>query len=113
MFILCIERMVLMKMVRVLITGANRGLGFEFTKQYLTLGNEVISTYRENNIISELRLKKAVNVGNIREIIDRLNEQDEKPIIDDLDSVRILEYWKLRQKTRKTVMNTIIEALNK
>ena len=41
-------------MVRILITGANRGLGFEFTKQYLTLGNEVISTYRENNDISEL-----------------------------------------------------------
>jgi NAD(P)-dependent dehydrogenase (short-subunit alcohol dehydrogenase family) len=43
-----------MKMVRILITGANRGLGFEFTKQYLALGNEVIATYRENNDISEL-----------------------------------------------------------
>ncbi|MHA2317605.1 MAG: SDR family NAD(P)-dependent oxidoreductase [Candidatus Hodarchaeales archaeon] len=41
-------------MVRILITGANRGLGFEFTKQYLALGNEVIATYRENNDISEL-----------------------------------------------------------
>jgi NAD(P)-dependent dehydrogenase (short-subunit alcohol dehydrogenase family) len=29
-------------------------LGFEFTKQYLALGNEVIATYRENNDISEL-----------------------------------------------------------
>ncbi|MCK4849348.1 MAG: SDR family oxidoreductase [Candidatus Heimdallarchaeota archaeon] len=43
-----------MKMDRVLITGANRGLGFEFVKQYLSSGNEVIATYRENNDISEL-----------------------------------------------------------
>ncbi len=41
-------------MNRVLITGANRGLGFEFVKQYLASGDEVIATYRENNDISEL-----------------------------------------------------------
>ena len=43
-----------MKLSRILITGANRGLGFEFVKQYLASGNEVIATYRENNDISEL-----------------------------------------------------------
>jgi len=41
-------------MVRVLITGTNRGLGFEFVKQYLSSGNEVIATYRENNDIFKL-----------------------------------------------------------
>ena len=47
-------------MVRILITGANRGLGFEFAKQYLASGNEVIATYRENNDISELlKMKKS------------------------------------------------------
>ena len=43
-----------MTMDRVLITGANRGLGLEFVKQYLSSSNEVIATYRENNDISEL-----------------------------------------------------------
>ncbi len=34
-------------MMKVVITGANRGLGFEFTKQCLVQGEEVIATCRE------------------------------------------------------------------
>ena len=32
--------------MRILITGSNRGLGFEFTQQYLELKNQVIGTCR-------------------------------------------------------------------
>jgi NAD(P)-dependent dehydrogenase (short-subunit alcohol dehydrogenase family) len=42
-------------MPSVLITGANRGLGFEFAKQYLADGWEVYSTCRDPVAASELR----------------------------------------------------------
>jgi len=54
-----------MKMDRVLITGANRGLGFEFVKQYLSLGNEVTATYRENNDISDLLELESLYPGHL------------------------------------------------
>ena len=41
-------------MVRVLITGANRGLGLEFVKQLLNRGDTVIATFREPNDLSNL-----------------------------------------------------------
>jgi len=44
-----------LKVPSVLITGANRGLGFEFAKQYLADGWEVYSTCRDPVAASELR----------------------------------------------------------
>lgn len=34
--------------MKILITGANRGLGLEFTRQYLALGDDVIACYRKD-----------------------------------------------------------------
>jgi NAD(P)-dependent dehydrogenase (short-subunit alcohol dehydrogenase family) len=39
----------------VLITGANRGLGFEFAKQYLADGRQVYAACRDPDSASELR----------------------------------------------------------
>lgn len=41
--------------MRVLITGANRGLGLELTRQLLTRGDEVVATCREPDRATELR----------------------------------------------------------
>jgi NAD(P)-dependent dehydrogenase (short-subunit alcohol dehydrogenase family) len=43
-----------MSNVVVLITGANRGIGLELAKQYLTSGCEVIATCRDKNVAAEL-----------------------------------------------------------
>ena len=49
-------------MIRILITGANRGLGLEFVKQYLNRGEEVIATFRQQNDTTELeKLKNKFN----------------------------------------------------
>lgn len=46
-------------MIKILITGASRGLGIEFTKQYLERGDKVIATCRQPKKAKELeRLKK-------------------------------------------------------
>lgn len=42
-------------MPRVLITGANRGIGLELCRQYLTAGWEVIATCRDPDAATELR----------------------------------------------------------
>src|SRR5262245_49470328 len=42
-------------MPRVLITGANRGLGLEFARQYATDGWEVIATARDPGAADELK----------------------------------------------------------
>ena len=34
-------------MSTILVTGANRGIGFEFVKQYLEKGDSVVATYRD------------------------------------------------------------------
>ncbi len=44
--------------MRILITGANRGLGLEFVRQYLNRGEEVIATFRKQNNILELEKLK-------------------------------------------------------
>ena len=41
-------------MATILVTGANRGLGFEFVEQYLNEGNDVIATYRNENSSMDL-----------------------------------------------------------
>ncbi|MHA1112465.1 MAG: SDR family oxidoreductase [Promethearchaeota archaeon] len=45
--------------MRVLITGSNRGIGFEFTKQYLEKGNEVIGTCRDPENADSLQKLKS------------------------------------------------------
>ncbi|MFQ3191072.1 MAG: NAD(P)-dependent dehydrogenase (short-subunit alcohol dehydrogenase family) [Paraglaciecola sp.] len=47
-----------MSVVVVLITGANRGIGFELTKQYLTKGWRVIATCKNKNSSVELNVLK-------------------------------------------------------
>ena len=41
-------------MSTILVTGANRGIGLEFVKQYLEKGDSVIATYREEESSKEL-----------------------------------------------------------
>ena len=41
-------------MSTILVTGANRGIGLEFVKQYLKKGDSVIATYREEESSKEL-----------------------------------------------------------
>ncbi len=49
--------------MRVLITGANRGLGLEFTRQYAELGHEVVACCRKPEQAKDLHsLKGAVSV---------------------------------------------------
>ncbi len=84
-----------MKMNRVLITGANRGLGFEFVKQYLSSDNEVIATYRENNDISELLELKSLYPDNLTLIpldvsVPESRENAHKVIKENFDSLDIL-----------------------
>jgi NAD(P)-dependent dehydrogenase (short-subunit alcohol dehydrogenase family) len=42
-------------MANVMITGANRGIGLEFTKRYLDRGDTVVATYREEGRSIELK----------------------------------------------------------
>ncbi len=44
--------------MKLLITGANRGLGLEFVNQYLNRGDEVIATFRADNDLSNLNKLK-------------------------------------------------------
>ena len=63
-------------MIRILITGASRGLGLEFTKQYLERGDYVIATCRQPVKAKELeRLQK--DFGNNLEI-EQLDVTSEK-----------------------------------
>jgi NAD(P)-dependent dehydrogenase (short-subunit alcohol dehydrogenase family) len=84
-----------MKMVRVLITGANRGLGFEFVKQYLSSQNEVIATYRENNDISKLLELKSLFPNHLTLIpldvsVPESRENAHLSVKDNFDSLDIL-----------------------
>lgn len=63
-------------MIRILVTGASRGLGLEFTKQYLERGDFVIATCRQPEKAEELeRLQK--EFGKNLEI-ERLDVTSEK-----------------------------------
>src|SRR5689334_17337999 len=48
-------------MVRAFITGANRGLGLEFTRQFLTRGERVYAATRRPESAAELQQLKAEN----------------------------------------------------
>ena len=76
-------------MATVLVTGANRGLGLEFAKQYAADGWEVLATARELEQAKELQelAKKhtkvkllALDVLNEKSIQDFADELDGKPI---------------------------------
>ena len=41
-------------MSTMLVTGANRGIGFEFVQQYLAMGEEVVATYRNEEDSDQL-----------------------------------------------------------
>jgi len=57
----------------VLITGSNRGLGLEFTKQYAAAGWNVIATARDVTTAKELR---ALASGNPRITLEKLDLLD-------------------------------------
>ncbi len=78
-------------MTRILITGASRGLGLEFTKQYLERGDNVIATCRQPDKTEELeRLQK--EFGECLEI-EQLDVTSEKS--------RVNLYQKLSDKSIK------------
>ncbi|MBT4964226.1 MAG: SDR family oxidoreductase [Francisellaceae bacterium] len=62
-------------MKTVFITGANRGLGLEFTKQYLQMGNKVIACARNPDISIEL-IKLSEGNQNLRILPMELSNED-------------------------------------
>jgi NAD(P)-dependent dehydrogenase (short-subunit alcohol dehydrogenase family) len=58
----------------VLITGANRGLGLEFTRQYVARGWRVIATARRPEAADDLKAVAAENPGLV--LIEKLDVQD-------------------------------------
>ncbi len=76
-------------MARVLVTGANRGLGLEFARQYAADGWEVIATARQPEKGEELKkLSKtqkklriqALDIANDRSVEDLVDAVDGKPL---------------------------------
>ncbi|MEC9376269.1 MAG: SDR family oxidoreductase [Pseudomonadota bacterium] len=63
---------------QILITGANRGLGYEFTRQYAELGAKIIATARKPNKADALNLL-AENNSNIK--VEKLDVTDHENII--------------------------------
>ena len=61
-----------------LITGANRGIGFEFTKQYLAKGWRVIATCRKPEAADDLKTLQAEYPDLL--IIDKLDVRDHSQI---------------------------------
>jgi NAD(P)-dependent dehydrogenase (short-subunit alcohol dehydrogenase family) len=57
----------------VLVTGANRGLGLEFAKQYAASGWNVIATARDTERAAELR---ALGTSNLRVAVEKLDVAD-------------------------------------
>jgi len=64
--------------MRVFITGANRGLGLELTRQLLTRGDEVIATCRDPREADELRKLAAAHEGQASVL--RLDVRDDEAV---------------------------------
>ena len=64
-------------METVLITGANRGIGFELTRQYLTRGAQVIATCRDPDTAHDLQ---DMGVHNDRLLIAPLDVRDQTSV---------------------------------
>ena len=82
-------------MATVFITGTNKGLGYEFVRQYIKLGYKVIATCRN--------IAYADNLNNLSSIFSdklKLVEMD----LNDIDSVKNLS---------KTLKNDVIDILMK
>jgi NAD(P)-dependent dehydrogenase (short-subunit alcohol dehydrogenase family) len=69
-------------MANIMITGANRGIGWEFTKRYLYRGDTVIGTYRDKDRSQELLSLRTrmVDEGNAALIPVLLEVQDQTSI---------------------------------
>jgi NAD(P)-dependent dehydrogenase (short-subunit alcohol dehydrogenase family) len=65
-------------LARIFITGTNRGLGLEFAKQYLTRGEQVISTCRNPNTAVELQKLKENYKDNLLILKLEVTEQEER-----------------------------------
>lgn len=65
-------------MPTVLITGANRGLGLEFAKQYAGAGWTVIACCRDRGTADELRILAKANEGRVK--VERLDVLDHATI---------------------------------
>jgi NAD(P)-dependent dehydrogenase (short-subunit alcohol dehydrogenase family) len=65
-------------MKRILITGANRGLGLELTRQYAEQGNRVFAACRNPDNADDLRTLVAANPGRVTVV--RLDVADEASI---------------------------------
>ncbi len=62
-------------MPRILITGANRGLGLEFTRQYLADGWDIIATCRDPGAANELHTLATDNANFCLEALDVTDHQ--------------------------------------
>jgi NAD(P)-dependent dehydrogenase (short-subunit alcohol dehydrogenase family) len=75
-------------MTTVLITGANRGIGLEFVKQYQAAGFEVIATCRDPQLAQEL--KTVAEKGRVQIVeLDVTNEQHLRAVQASLNNVPI------------------------
>jgi NAD(P)-dependent dehydrogenase (short-subunit alcohol dehydrogenase family) len=70
----------------ILITGANRGLGLEFTRQYLEDGQEVIATARNMDSVDDLEALRDEHGDRLA--IHRLDVTDRESIESTYESVR-------------------------
>jgi len=70
-----LEKLGIVIMKRVLITGSNSGIGLEFTKQYLELGEYVIASCRKPESAYELRDMREHHAGRI--IVPQLDVSEE------------------------------------
>jgi NAD(P)-dependent dehydrogenase (short-subunit alcohol dehydrogenase family) len=76
-------------MSTVLITGTNRGIGLEFTKQYLARGDQVIATCRDVTAATELgRLQDSHGNLELRQM-DVANTESMQEFVRQLDGVPI------------------------
>ena len=72
-------------MYTVLVTGANRGLGLEFARQYAVDGWEVIATARQPERSEELRRLKSSHARVIAHALDVASDKSVQDLADALD----------------------------
>lgn len=78
----------------IFITGANRGIGLGFVKEYLNRGNKVIATTR--------------NIDNSPELLELMQKYSDQLNIEQLDVDNAQNFIQLKQKYKNTVIDVLI-----